>query len=153
MPTHSPIPSICTCSMVHTIVPRPADTHHRRGSWTSNYITIPWPSFSLAILPNTPQKFHKDLLFAPACRFLGKETPQNMSKVNIFTKTADVLHRGTVVVLMSWFGFHVYQICSKTMEGKVDSPHMHSTYLKGACGIHDDKAKAWDDWWCPSCQR
>ena len=40
-------------------------------------------------------------------------------------------HRGVVLGLFSAFGFQVYQIFSKTYEGRVDSPHMHSTYLKG----------------------
>jgi len=54
-----------------------------------------------------------------------------MSSRNIFSKTADVLHRGVVLGLLSAFGYHFYQIISKTSEGRIDSPHMHSTYLKG----------------------
>ena len=54
-----------------------------------------------------------------------------MSSRTIFSKAADVIHRGTVLGLVSVFGFQMYQIISKTYEGKIDSPHMHSTYLKG----------------------
>lgn len=54
-----------------------------------------------------------------------------MSSKTIFSKAADVLHRGAVLGLVSAFGFQFYQIMSKTLEGRVDSPHMHSTYLKG----------------------
>ena len=54
-----------------------------------------------------------------------------MSSRSIFSKTADVLHRGAVLGLLSAFGFQFYQIMSKTYEGRIDSPHMHSTYLKG----------------------
>eukprot|EP00977_Amphora_coffeiformis_P001613 scaffold310_cov168-Amphora_coffeaeformis.AAC.8 len=54
-----------------------------------------------------------------------------MSSRSIFSKTADVLQRGAVLGLLSAFGFQCYQIVTKTWEGQVDSPHMHSTYLKG----------------------
>lgn len=54
-----------------------------------------------------------------------------MSSRGIFSKTADVLQRGAVLGLLSAFGFQFYQIMSKTLEGKIDSPHMHSTYLEG----------------------
>mmetsp|Transcript_9707 Transcript_9707/g.18581 ORF Transcript_9707/g.18581 Transcript_9707/m.18581 type:complete len:96 (-) Transcript_9707:45-332(-) len=53
-----------------------------------------------------------------------------MSSRSIFSKTADVLQRGAVLGLLSAFGFQCYQIVTKTWEGQVDSPHMHSTYLK-----------------------
>lgn len=54
-----------------------------------------------------------------------------MSNRSIFSKAADFVHRGVVLGLFSAFVFQVYQIGAKVYEGRVDSPHMHSTYLKG----------------------
>lgn len=53
-----------------------------------------------------------------------------MSKLSIFSRVADVAHKGVVLGLLSLFGFQVYQIGSNVLEGKLDNPYMHSTYLK-----------------------
>jgi hypothetical protein len=48
--------------------------------------------------------------------------------VSVWTRVADGLHKTAVVGLLSFFGYQGYQIGSKVLEGKVDSPYMHSTY-------------------------
>jgi hypothetical protein len=52
---------------------------------------------------------------------------------SIFTRAADVAQRAAVLGLLSGAGFQLYQIGSKTLEGKIDSPYLHSTYHKGVC--------------------
>jgi len=53
-----------------------------------------------------------------------------MSKATIFTRAADLAHRGFILGLVSVFGYQCYQIGSKVYEGQIDSPYMHSTYFK-----------------------
>jgi hypothetical protein len=81
------------------------------------------------ILPVSPEPTNKRT-HKHTAKKITKGT-DNMSSRHIFTKTADILHRGVVLGLLSAFGFQFYQIMSKTIEGKIDSPHLHSTYLKG----------------------
>ena len=45
-----------------------------------------------------------------------------------FTKAADFAHRATIVGLLSFFGFQIYQVGKFVYERQVDSPYMHSTY-------------------------
>jgi hypothetical protein len=53
-----------------------------------------------------------------------------MSKSTVFSRVADVAHKGVVIGLMSWFGFQMYQIGSKVYAREIDSPYMHSTYFQ-----------------------
>jgi hypothetical protein len=53
-----------------------------------------------------------------------------MSTGNLFSKAADVAQRTVVLGLMSFFGFHAYQIFKFTTAGVIDSPYMKSTYFK-----------------------
>jgi hypothetical protein len=53
-----------------------------------------------------------------------------MSKATVFSRIADVAHKGFVVGLVSVFGFQMYQIGSKVYAREVDSPYMHSTYFQ-----------------------
>jgi hypothetical protein len=53
------------------------------------------------------------------------------------TKAADFAQRTAVLGLLSYFGFHVYQIFKFTRKGVVDSPYMQSTYFKDV----EDKVK------------
>ena len=48
---------------------------------------------------------------------------------SIFTKIADIAHRGVVLGLFSVFGFQIYQIAVNVRGGQVDSPYMQSTYF------------------------
>jgi hypothetical protein len=50
--------------------------------------------------------------------------------MSVFTRIADVAQRGVVIGLMGWAGFQCYQIAKFTMEGRVQSPYMESTYFK-----------------------
>jgi hypothetical protein len=50
--------------------------------------------------------------------------------MSLYTKAADLVHRGAVVGLFSFFCFQAYQIGSNTRQGVVDSPHLKSTYFK-----------------------
>lgn len=48
---------------------------------------------------------------------------------SIFTRLADVAHRGAVLGLLSFFGFQAYQIAANVNSGRpLDSPYMKSTY-------------------------
>jgi hypothetical protein len=50
--------------------------------------------------------------------------------MSFFTKAADFAQRGSVMFLLSFFGFQIYQIGSNTLQGVVDSPYKKSTYFK-----------------------
>lgn len=51
-----------------------------------------------------------------------------MSGRPFLTKAADFAQRGTVVGLLSFFGYQVYEMGSQIYKREVDSPYMHSTY-------------------------
>lgn len=53
-----------------------------------------------------------------------------MSRVpkSIFSRMADVAHKTVGIGLISFFGFHVYQLVSQVRSGKLDHPTLHSTY-------------------------
>ena len=48
---------------------------------------------------------------------------------SIFTRAADVVHKGAVMGLFSFFGFQLYQIGAQVYQRQIDSPYMHSTYF------------------------
>jgi hypothetical protein len=50
--------------------------------------------------------------------------------MSVFTRLADMAQRGAVVGLLSMAGYQCYQIAKFTMEGRVQSPYMESTYFK-----------------------
>lgn len=50
--------------------------------------------------------------------------------MSLFTRLADIAQRGVVIGLMGMAGFQCYQIAKFTMEGRVHSPYMESTYFK-----------------------
>lgn len=75
--------------------------------------------------------------------------------MSLFTKVADVAHKGTVLVLLSVVGFQLWQIGKNTIgSGKIDSPYTKSTYFqdidekvkeeyKKSDNINDSKARDW----------
>jgi hypothetical protein len=50
--------------------------------------------------------------------------------MSIFTRAADIVQRGCVLGLLSMAGYQCYQIGKFTLEGRVKSPYMESTYFK-----------------------
>lgn len=50
--------------------------------------------------------------------------------MSLYTKAADFAHRGTVLGLLAFTGFQIYQIGSYVLGGEVDSPHMKNNYMK-----------------------
>mmetsp|Transcript_14770 Transcript_14770/g.19327 ORF Transcript_14770/g.19327 Transcript_14770/m.19327 type:complete len:95 (-) Transcript_14770:336-620(-) len=56
-----------------------------------------------------------------------------MSKVGLGTRVLDVLHKGTVLGLMSFAGFQLYQILNNVREFDMNSPsspHANSNYFE-----------------------
>ena len=49
---------------------------------------------------------------------------------SVFTRAANVAQKGTVLGLMSFFGFQIYQIGRNVQSGRVDHPVMESTYFE-----------------------
>ena len=50
--------------------------------------------------------------------------------MSMFSRVADLAQRGVVIGLMSMAGYQCYQIAKFTLEGRVQSPYMESTYFK-----------------------
>lgn len=50
--------------------------------------------------------------------------------MSVFQRAADIAHRGVVLGLLSFFGFQAYQIAKFTLQGKVESPYLESTYFQ-----------------------
>mmetsp|Transcript_12171 Transcript_12171/g.33777 ORF Transcript_12171/g.33777 Transcript_12171/m.33777 type:complete len:90 (-) Transcript_12171:1606-1875(-) len=53
-----------------------------------------------------------------------------MSKVTLGTRVLDALQRTTVLGLISYCGFEIWQINKNVRDFSLDSPHKHSTYFE-----------------------